>query len=323
MYYSLSRESAMMLNLPLLLCFVSFVMLYGLFSRHPSKFPCFRIRKKPRRYCRRKLPVIELPPPPTRFPRKKPEWVRADILAMHARLRLSHRKLADAFNALHFAATGISVGRTWVRGVFLDHAYERLHRQPELKHRVPLPLAVNRVWGIDTTFVTIAKAKHDVLGVIDHGSRRDIVLKYLKRFNRYAFLGCLLLAFGKFGRPAAIKTDNHPVFRSKLVKRVLRWCGVRHLYSRPATPTDNGRIERMFGTFKSCLRDYAIRDAPHLARSLADFRFWYNVARPHQHLGGRTPEQVWRGVDPYKIAPKAVSEFTAWDGRLRGLVLRH
>ena len=60
-----------------------------------------------------------------------------------------------------------------------------------------------------------------------------------------------------------------------------------------------------------------------LAGLLAQFRFWYNAVRPHQHLGGLTPEEVWRGIDPYARAPKAVHLFEAWGGLLRGYYLRH
>ncbi|MFC3378790.1 hypothetical protein ACFOLJ_23480 [Rugamonas sp. CCM 8940] len=79
----------------------------------------------------------------------------------------------------------------------------------------------------------------------------------------------------------------------------------------------------MFGTFKMHLRGHMIRDELHLARSLPSFQFWYNVVRSHQHLGGRTPHQVWCGVDPFKAGPRSVRAFCAWDGRLKAVVLRH
>ena len=227
---------------------------------------------------------------PNGFPEKKPAWVKQCVLTLQERFGLSHRKLADLFNQLYFASTGISVGRTWVRDLLLQEAHEALHRQTECKHRVPEPIPKNRVWGIDTTCVTDAnKIQHIVLGMIDHGARLNLMLQYLKRLNAYTFLGCVFLAMGQFGKPAAIKTDNHPVFHTKWVKRVLRWCGVRMTFSRPAKPWENGYIERLFGTFKSCLRSYVIRDAQHLVRSLPSFQFWYNIVRSHQHLGGCTP----------------------------------
>ena len=255
---------------------------------------------------------------------KKAAWVPHRVLELHERHGLSHRKLADLFNQLYLAETGVSVGRTWVRELLIKEAHAALHRQRELKHCVPVRLPRNRLWGIDTTCVTDAKGtQHVVLGAIDHGSRLNVMLRRVRRFNRWTFLGCLLLAIGEFGRPAAIKTDNHPVFRSRLVGRAVRWCGVGLRHSRPARPWENGYIERFFGTFKRSLADLVMRDASHLCGALPAFTFWYNVTRPHQHLQGLTPQQAWSGIDPLRHEPRSVLSFSAWEGRLRGMVLRH
>lgn len=246
------------------------------------------------------------------------------MLDLHEKLGHSHRKLANAFNHLHFASTGHSVGRTWVRQLLIKHAYDALHRQHEFKHQIPTPMPINRVWGIDTSCVTdSSKTQHSVLGIVDHGTRLNLASRYMRRFNAWTFLGCLFLVIGEFGKPRAIKMDNHPVFRSRLVKQILGWSGVRRQFSRPASPWENGRIERFFGTLKERLTDFAIHDAQHLCRSLRQFQFWYNLARSHQHLGGCTPYQTWCGIDPYVRVPKTAYLFTAWEGRLRGIVLRH
>ncbi len=255
---------------------------------------------------------------------KKAAWVRRRVLELHEHHGLSHRKLAALFNQLYFAQTGVSVGRTWVRELLMHEAHLALHRQRELKHKVPARITNNRLWGLDTTCVTDGEGVQQiVLGAIDHGSRLNLMLRHLRHLNRWTFLGALLLAFGEYGRPVAIKTDNHPVFRSPVVKVFLQWCGVRLLHSRPARPWENGYIERLFGTFKACLADYPIANVQHLRSALPAFQFWYNVTRPHQHLAGQTPQQAWTGVDPLKVAPRSVGNFRAWGGRLRGMVLRH
>jgi hypothetical protein len=66
-----------------------------------------------------------------------------------------------------------------------------------------------------------------------------------------------------------------------------------------------------------------MRGASQLRGALPAFRFWYNVTRPHRHLQGLTPQQVWSAVDPLRQAPRSVLSFSAWEGRLRGMVLRH
>jgi hypothetical protein len=52
--------------------------------------------------------------------------------------------------------------------------------------------------------------------------------------------------------------------------------------------------------------------------SLAEFRFFYNFVRPHQHLQGRTPLEAWHGVDPFMRRARLRGWFEAWDGLLQG-----
>ncbi|MRW94195.1 transposase [Duganella sp. FT80W] len=276
-------------------------------------------RRKPRGRRRKPGPTLA-----TALRPRKAAWVRHRVLALKEQHSLSHRKLADLFNQLYFAKTGVSVGRTWVRELLIREAHIALHRQRELKHSVPVRQPNNRMWGVDTTCVTDGDGiQHIVLGAIDHGSRLNLMLRHLKRFNQWTLLGSLFLAIGQYGRPSFMKTDNHPVFRGRLVKRVLRWSGVGLRHSRPARPWENGYIERLFGTFKQHLCGYLVADAAHLQAALPAFQFWYNVTRPHQNLGGQTPQQAWLGIDPWTTAPRASHKFSAWGGRLRGMVLRH
>ncbi|MBI3398334.1 MAG: hypothetical protein HY026_03760 [Deltaproteobacteria bacterium] len=55
---------------------------------------------------------------------------------------------------------------------------------------------------------------------------------------------------------------------------------------------------------------------------VGQFNFWYNHIRPHQNLDGRTPAEVWNGVDVFKTRPKKEFWFEAWDGLLKGIYLR-
>ena len=65
----------------------------------------------------------------------------------------------------------------------------------------------------------------------------------------------------------------------------------------------------------------AVADFTALEFALAEFRTWYNHLRPHRHLMGRTPDEAWRGVDPFKCPPKRVRYAVGWDGLLAGYYL--
>jgi hypothetical protein len=65
-----------------------------------------------------------------------------------------------------------------------------------------------------------------------------------------------------------------------------------------------------------------VRTCRWLQRRLATFRDWYNAFRPHQALGGRTPEEVWTGATrPEPVAVTARDpqpEITVRRKRFRG-----
>ncbi|WP_374440008.1 integrase core domain-containing protein [Pseudomonas panipatensis] len=59
-------------------------------------------------------------------------------------------------------------------------------------------------------------------------------------------------------------------------------------------------------------------NAEQLQEALSQFGTWYKTVRPHQNLGGRTPLEAWRGIDPYQRTPRRMTWFDAWDGLLTG-----
>ena len=84
----------------------------------------------------------------------------------------------------------------------------------------------------------------------------------------------------------------------------------------------NGRIERFFGTLKEKLNHWEVDNQEQLNNALGQFQFWYNHVRPHQHLDGRTPAEVWQGKDIYTHRVKKEYWFEAWEGLLTGYYLR-
>ena len=194
---------------------------------------------------------------------RKPEWV------VHAVLRLAAmypprghcRSVAFAFNKLH-------IGRAWVSKSFVAytvrahrHRVEQLRR--EFKRRVPRAIAINHTWGLDMTGKADARGVvHMVLGVLDHGSRRLLVLARLPRKNAWTLLGHVFLAIGRYGKPASVRTDNEPCFTSRVFTAGLRWAGIRHQRTVPGCPWMNGRVERLFGTFKERINGLVPMDGP-------------------------------------------------------------
>jgi transposase InsO family protein len=228
------------------------------------------------------------------------------------------RKIADRFNR-SFAARGITVSKSWVAGIFKRYEYEIRVCRNHINHRPGQPTAKGRVVGIDLTGKMDQSGHvHMILGAVDHGTRANLVLKALKTKSSIAILRVLLDVFEQYGLPKILRTDNERVFTSRLFRFGLAFLGIRHQTTDLHSPWMNGRIERFFLTLKQKLDHWAIPDFEVLEQSLVEFRFWYNHARPHQHLYGLTPAEAWSGTDIYRRRSNRKHEFEAWQGLLRG-----
>jgi putative transposase len=164
-------------------------------------------------------------------PFAKPAWVHAEFFKLaHALPQTGCRTLANNFNLLH-ATRQITISKSW--------AYERLKARRRAlalaRQRSPSQGrsgAIGRVWGMDLTGLPLVSGESvPVWGVLDHGSRTVLQLEHLERFNSLILLGKLLIAFGEYGIPKAIRSDNASVFRTLLFRGMLRLLGVQQQFT--------------------------------------------------------------------------------------------
>jgi transposase InsO family protein len=148
-----------------------------------------------------------------------------------------------------------------------------------------------------------------------------LLLREVRTKASVLLLRQLLDAIERYGAPKVLRTDNEACFTSRRMRFSLALLGIRLRPSAPFAPWQNGRIERLFGTFKERWQaaNLCVGEGAQLQRQLDGFRLWYNHARPHQHLGGRTPAMAWAGVDRPRGRARL---FTAWGGRLAGYYLK-
>jgi transposase InsO family protein len=114
----------------------------------------------------------------------------------------------------------------------------------------------------------------------------------LRDRSSIAILRWLLDAIEYYGKPKAIRTDNEAIFTSWVFAFALQWLGIRHQRTLPHCPWMNGRIERVWSTFKQVLRICHIPDEVELQATLNMLRDVYNQRRPHQSLSGYTPNEA-------------------------------
>lgn len=131
----------------------------------------------------------------------------------------------------------------------------------------------------------IGKQRIYPIGVIDRGSRMaETVLRESFRADNIKELCNKFIDLR--GKPKAIKTDNHRVFRGK---KFNEWCdenGIKHKYIRKKSPWQNGYIESFFKTVEmEFLRENYFTSISEADKALREFMLDYNNARYHSVIG--------------------------------------
>lgn len=198
----------------------------------------------------------------------------------------------------------MTVSKTYVAELCRRHQYLIYETRRKLKHRVPHRIPRNRVWGCDLLVKTDGNGQlHVALAILDHASRACLRLQRLADKSSWRLLRELVQAVKQYGRPQFLRTDNEAVLVSRWFRLGLWLLGIRQQRIEPGCPWQNGRVERFIGTVTRELATEPIADSNHFAQTLWEIRIWYNHVRPHDHLQGRTPAEVWAGIDVFAAKP--------------------
>ncbi len=234
----------------------------------------------------------------------KPPWVPETLIELSRRSpQCGCRALANLFNR-SYNDSGVSVGKTYVSDILRE--YRLTIAQPQrYAHGIDTACPIHTTWGID---MTEHRCSPDIpqliFGIIDHGSRRMLKLETIREKSSIALLRLLLDAIEHYGKPKKIRTDNEAVFTSWVFAFALRWLGIRHERIEPQCPWMNGRIERVWSTFKQLLRMFDMKNEAELQATLELLKETYNQHRPHQSLSGHTPVEAWNILEHRRSKPK-------------------
>ena len=246
--------------------------------------------------------------------RKKPQWVVDKVLYLKAVSGSGCGTVARLFNQRYGHKTTVS--KSFVYEKLKANQYRLQVVKRRIKHKPARSVPVNHTWGMDLTQVKLPKKQRTVLGIIEHGSRLNLALRELPSKHSAQLLLVLCQTIRQFGLPKTIRTDNEACFTSFFFTTALKLLGITHQTTHLASPWENGRIERFFGTFKNKIRQLDLSKFSNLQHELDRFRFWYNHIRPHQNLAGYTPMEVWQNkTNRHSNKPVWVND---WQGVLTG-----
>ena len=211
---------------------------------------------------------------------------------------------------------GYQVGPLHVRSLMRKMGISALAPQPGTSQRNPqhkvfpyllrkLPIKrSNQVWALDTTYIRMAKGFVYLTAVVDVYSRRILAHRVATTLEAVNAVDALQEAYGRFGKPEIINTDQGSQFTAQEFVDAVLGNGVKLSMDGRGAWRDNVFVERIWRSVKYervYLRAYQSVSA---ARSdIADYIDWYNHERGHSSLDDQTPEQVWlSGLPSLKAA---------------------
>jgi transposase InsO family protein len=229
------------------------------------------------------------------------------------------RTIAHCFNRRFAVSRRMTVGKTYVADTLRREQYAVLLTRRKLKHATPRSVPRNLIWGLDLAVRTDTHGTRNLfLTIVDHASRACLTLRRLQNKSAWTVLTHVVDTVTRYGRPRIVRTDNEGACTALLFRLTLRLLGIRPQRTALHCPWENGRVERLIGTLKGSLAPWRIEDGEQLDRALTNVRAWYNNnLRPHTHLGGRTPAEVWAGVDVFADTPHGRAYLRAWERQWR------
>jgi putative transposase len=153
----------------------------------------------------------------------------------------------------------------------------------------------NQVWAADITYIPIGRGFLYLVAIIDWASRAVLSWRLSNTMDVSFCVAALEEALARFGTPAIFNTDQGSQFTSAAFTGTLAAAGVRISMDGRGRWMDNVFIERLWRSLKHedvYLKGYA--DGREARAGIAAWIAFYNLRRPHQALGNRTPMTVWR-----------------------------
>lgn len=203
---------------------------------------------------------------------------------------------------------GIPVGRHTIRRYRAEMGLETLYPRPNLsrpsgKDHVVYPyllrnLVIDRpdqVWGVDITYVRMARGWMYLVAFLDWFSRYVVAWELSDTLEMAFVLTCSEAALTR-GVPEIVNSDQGSHFTSERFTGLFLSAGSRLSMDGRGRCMDNIFTERLWRSVKYeeiYLSEYS---CPREARSgLSRYLSFYNEERPHQALGYETPAQIYEG----------------------------
>jgi putative transposase len=240
---------------------------------------------------------------PHHLPGKLSEEIIAHIIAARQRWKWGPRKLrvklAAAYPRIDWPAES-TIGEVLKRAGLTHRRTPRV-RTPPYGQPFASVDASNQTWCADFKgwFRTTDGTRCDPLTITDAHSRYLLRCHIVPKADTPHVAAIFDAAFQQHGLPLVIHTDNGVPFASRapggLSRVSMRWVklGIVPERSRPASPQDNGRHERMHWTLQQATLQPPERNPRRQQEAFDRFQQEFNHERPHAALEDATPASCY------------------------------
>jgi putative transposase len=264
----------------------------------------------------------------SRRPNTSPLQVSGDVVVALVRLRNKHPHWGPKKLRVLLAREGLdvnlipcaaTVGRVLRRSGLIVPSHRGRPRQCLPEGPLTAAQGPNTVWTVDLKgwWRTGNGQRCEPLTVRDLYSRYILCLRPMERSRVEETRAVFELIFNRYGLPEIIRSDNGAPFAALTgphgLTRLSAWwraLGIRLERIEPGHPEQNGGHERMH---QDVAREIEKQPAANLVletKRLERWRIEYNLHRPHEGLGMKTPGEVYRpssrrlsNVEPYAYPP--------------------
>ena len=185
------------------------------------------------------------------------------------------------------------------------HNLNRLSKRMEQSKRQIIKTRAGELGHLDShhlsrDLIVGTKQRYYLVAVLDACTRlawAEVTGDIKSLSAMFAALKSINFLHAEYGlRFEALLTDNGPEMASPRnldhhpMERMLQELGIKHRYTRPYRPQTNGKVERFWRTLnEDLLEGTTFETVAELQDELQQYLLYYNTARPHQGLKGKTP----------------------------------
>lgn len=161
----------------------------------------------------------------------------------------------------------------------------------------------NQVWGMDITYIPMARGFVYLTAVLDWYSRRVLAWRLSNTLDTQFCLEAVAEAITHYGAPEILNTDQGCQFTSQAFTGLLQDQGIRISMDGKGAWRDNVLVERLWRSVKyEEVYLHAYASVAEVAAGLTRYFQFYNQRRPHSSLDRRTPDQVYFNRLPHPMA---------------------